>query len=194
MRWLVSRSYRQCTGEDFGWLAYKLTRCDNGIQSEAAVAVLGCFSSCCKIRDWELLAVCLCCCLYGSQRLSEEFVHNTRCANISEAHSVGIAQCNLQWLSWTSRHQSLVGAQTIRSLLQADIWIGFTTLAWGNIGRESWETSQCVSGSAAPALAASLSTTLGLRGPGIGTISMATAKGSCQKLCARSEFKRQLPG
>ena len=57
-------------------------------------------------------------------------MHNTRCANISQALSVGIGQLSLQWLSWTGRHQSLVGAQTVRSLLKADTWLGFTALAW----------------------------------------------------------------
>jgi nitric oxide synthase oxygenase domain/subunit len=43
------------------WLAcLKLTWCDNGIQSEAAVAVSGCFASCCTFNDWQLLAACLC--------------------------------------------------------------------------------------------------------------------------------------
>ena len=52
---------------------------------------------------------------YDSQQMSEEFVHDTRCANISEALSVGIGQLSLYWLSWTSRHQSHVGAQTVIS-------------------------------------------------------------------------------
>ena len=47
--------------------------------------------------------------------MSEEFVHDTRCANISQALSAGIGQLSLQWLSWTSRHQSHVGAQTVIS-------------------------------------------------------------------------------
>lgn len=40
---LVSRSHRQCFGRVFGCLLLKLTWCDNGIQSEAAVAGSGCF-------------------------------------------------------------------------------------------------------------------------------------------------------
>ena len=37
----------------------KLTWCDNGIQSEAAVAVSGCLASCRMFKDWQLLAACL---------------------------------------------------------------------------------------------------------------------------------------
>ena len=73
------------------------------------------------------------------QQMREEFVHYTRCASISQALTVGIGQLNLHWLRWPGRHQSHVGAQTMRSFSKADICLGFTALAWeiseGNHGK-----------------------------------------------------------
>ena len=76
----------------------------------------------------------------------------------------------------------------------ADAWLGFTALAWEMSEGNHGKLVSALSGSAAQALTASLSTTLGLKGPCIGTSSTVTANGSCLQLCARSEFKRQLPG
>ena len=121
-------------------------------------------------------------------------MHNTRCANISEALSVGNGQFSLHWLNWTGRHQSHVGAQTVRSLLKADAWLGFTAMVWEMSEGNHGKLVSALSGLAAQALAASLSTTLGPKGPCIGTNFMVTAKGLYLQLCARSEFKRQLPG
>lgn len=175
-------SYRQCTGEVFGWIAYELTWCDNGIQSEAADAGSGCFSSCCKISDWQLLAACLCCCLLGSQQMSEEFVHNTRCANISEALTVGIGLFSLQWLDWTGRHYSHVGAQAVRSLSRVDISLGCTALAWEMSEGTHGKLVGALSGLAAQALTASLSMTLGPKGSCIGMTFIVIAKGSGRQL------------
>lgn len=62
--------------------------------------------------------------------MSEGFVHNTRCANIFEALSVGIAQFSLRWLNWTGRHQSLVGAQTAKALQLQWLKLGLGSRHW----------------------------------------------------------------
>ena len=76
----------------------------------------------------------------------------------------------------------------------ADTWLGFTALVWGMSEGNHGKLASAMSGLAAQALAASLSTTLGPKGPCIGTSFKVTVVGFCLQLCARSEFKRQLPG
>ena len=177
----------------FSWNAWKLTWCDNGIQSEAAVVVSGCFASCYMFNDRQLVSVSLCCCPCGMQQKREEFVHNTRCANISQALTAGIGHLSLQWLTWSGRHKNHIGAQTVESL-----W-GWC-LAWvHDIGMGKSEGNHgklvnAISGSAAWALTASLSMTLGPFGPCIWTIFKAAHVGICLHLFAGRAFKRQLPG
>ena len=120
-------------------------------------------------------------------------MHNTRCANIIKFFQSAMA---------SSAFIGRVGQAGIKALLvprqwqafKADTWIGFMAVVWeiseGNHGK----LVSAMSGSAAQALTASLSTTLGPKGPCIRTSFTVTVVGFCIQLCARSEFKRQLPG
>lgn len=126
--------------------------------------------------------------------MSEEFVHNTRCANISEALTVGIGLFSLQWLDWTGRHKSHAGAQAVKFLSRVDIMLGCTVLAWEMSEGNHGKLVCALSGLAAQALTASLSMTLGPKGSCIRMSFKVLANGSGRQHCAWSEFKRQLPG
>ena len=63
--------------------------------------------------------------------------------------------------------------------MKADTWLGFTALVWEMSEGNHGKLASAMSGSAAPALAASLSTTLGPKGLCIGTSFLVTAIGSC---------------
>ncbi len=77
---------------------------------------------------------------------------------------------------------------------KADAWLGFTALVWEMSEGNHGKLASVLSGSAAQALAASLSLTLGSQELCIRTSFKVTTVGFVLQFCARSEFKRQLPG
>ena len=76
----------------FGARLAKLTWCCNGLQSGSAVVVPGCFASCGILNDGQMRNHLSSAAAFWLLQKQEEFVHNTRCANISQALLVGVGQ------------------------------------------------------------------------------------------------------
>ena len=93
-------------------------------------------------NDRQLLRSCLLLLPLGMQRRREGFVHDTRCASISQAYAVGIGRLPFHQVSRLVRHQSPIGTQSLGSFFNKSLHLNWIPIAaWEIIGRDSWEIS-----------------------------------------------------